>query len=216
MLTNIKAYLSITKKQWNGLVVMVLLVTAIPVLNYVNQGLSKDSTINHNSFKKAIARLNQADLKAEKSFYINKETHVLHKKIRLTTPVEINSADSATLTTVYGIGPSFARRIIKYRELLGGFYSKEQLKEVYGLDENKYLEIKDQLKIDASAVKKININKASAYELNRLPYLDYKQANAIEQYRLQHGNYTSAAALQEIMILDKQTIDKIKPYLSFK
>lgn len=149
--------------------------------------------------------------------YINlPEYSAYTKNTPLAEPIELNSADSATLTRVYGIGPAFAHRIIKYRTLLGGFYINQQLKEVYGLDTEKYNMIKDQVVVNPSRLKKINVNSADANELNRLPYLDYKQANAIVQYRLQHGNYASAAALQEIMILDKQTIDKIKPYLSFK
>ena len=47
--------------------------------------------------------------------------------------VEINTADSAELMRLNGIGASFSRRIVKYRNLLGGFISKEQLLEVYGM-----------------------------------------------------------------------------------
>jgi competence protein ComEA len=46
------------------------------------------------------------------------------------TPVELNSADSTDLVELYGIGPVFANRILKYRDLLGGFYSVNQLLEV--------------------------------------------------------------------------------------
>jgi competence protein ComEA len=51
--------------------------------------------------------------------------------------VELNAADSAKLTTIDGIGGAFAKRIIYYRERLGGFIAKEQLKEVFGIDELK-------------------------------------------------------------------------------
>jgi competence protein ComEA len=74
--------------------------------------------------------------------------------------VEVNSADSAGLTKIYGIGPAFASRIIKYRNRLGGFYSKEQLKEVYGLDAEKYAEVREQVRIDPAKVKKVNVNTA--------------------------------------------------------
>lgn len=137
-------------------------------------------------------------------------------KAKLTEPIEINSADSATLTTVYGIGPAFASRIIKYRKLLGGYYKKQQLMEVYGLNAKKYAEISGQLYVDPAGVRKINVNIAEADELNRLPYLSYKQANAIVQYRSQHGEYLSADDLADIAILDAQTINKIKPYLIYK
>ena len=38
------------------------------------------------------------------------------------TIVELNTADTTILKKVPGIGSTFARRIVKYRELLGGFY----------------------------------------------------------------------------------------------
>lgn len=136
-------------------------------------------------------------------------------KTKLTVPLEINSTDSAQLTTVYGIGPAFASRIIKYRNLLGGYYSKQQLKEVYGLDAAKYAGISDQLRVNAHTIKKINVNIANVDELNRLPYLSYKQANAIVQYRLQHGEYLTADDLADIAILDPRTIQQIKPYLVY-
>ena len=51
------------------------------------------------------------------------------------TLVELNMADTTTLKKVPGIGPVFANRIVKYRNLLGGFYAVSQLREVYGIDE---------------------------------------------------------------------------------
>nr|WP_228085099.1 helix-hairpin-helix domain-containing protein [Mucilaginibacter sp. JRF] len=137
-------------------------------------------------------------------------------KSKLTVPIELNSADVAKLKAVYGIGESFASRIIKYRELLGGYNSKQQLREVYGIDAEKYAEISGQIRVNPNAIKKINVNTAETDELNRLPYLNYKQANAIVQYRLQHGEYLSADDLADIAILDPQIIQKIKPYLVYK
>ncbi|RYD70488.1 MAG: hypothetical protein EOP55_22145, partial [Sphingobacteriales bacterium] len=232
MIINLKKHLSITKKQWNGLVMLLILVVAVVALNFVNKTPYKDSTINHTALVRAIRLLNEPDVKHGTLFTFNPnklsvaqwkkmglndrqisviknyedkggrffskqdvkkmyafslkdyeriapyidlpERSTYTKKTFLTVPIELNTADSATLTKVYGIGPAFARRIIKYRTLLGGFYSKQQLKEVYGLDADKYDEIKDQVKVNASHLQKITINLAEASELNRLPYLDYK------------------------------------------
>ncbi|MEH3114894.1 ComEA family DNA-binding protein [Pedobacter terrae] len=129
--------------------------------------------------------------------------------------VDINTADSTQLDDIKGIGGTFALRILKYRERLGGFYKKEQLLEVYGLDSAKYGEIKDQIKIGNAPLKTININTASFDDLKRNPYLTFKQINAIIQYRRQHGNYTGVADLKKIILLNQQVIDKITPYISF-
>lgn len=130
--------------------------------------------------------------------------------------VEINHADSTQLTAIRGIGPAFATRILKYRNRIGGFYRKEQLLEVYGLDSAKYEEIEKQVNIDASEINKININNCSFDDLKRNPYLTFKQMNAIIQYRKQHGSYTSITDLKNITILNDEVLSKIEPYLLFK
>jgi len=137
-------------------------------------------------------------------------------KLKPGATVEVNTADSAKLTQVRGIGPSFAMRIIRYRDRLGGFYHLEQLKDVYGVDTAKYAEIKDQLRVDPAAVTKISINSISFASLRQFPYLTYKQVNAIIQYRAQHGNYASMNDMRNIAIITPQDIQKIEPYLSFK
>ena len=129
--------------------------------------------------------------------------------------IEINSADSTALEQIRGIGPAFARRILKYRERIGGFYKKEQLMEVYGLDSLKFSEIKDQVKVDAAAVKKININTASTEDFKNHPYLRYKQVNAIIQYRVQHGNYGNFADLKKVAILTPEMLEHLEPYISY-
>lgn len=129
--------------------------------------------------------------------------------------IEINGADTTELDKIKGIGMTFANRIVKYRERVGGFYKKEQLMEVFGLDSVKYLEIKDQVRIDASRLKKININTASAEDFKGHPYLRYKQVNALIQYRKQHGNYSNIADLNKVAILNQETINRLAAYLEF-
>ena len=46
---------------------------------------------------------------------------------------DLNEVDSVWLTSIHGIGPVLSKRLVKYRKLLGGFNSIDQLKEVYGL-----------------------------------------------------------------------------------
>ncbi|UCG27269.1 MAG: helix-hairpin-helix domain-containing protein, partial [Bacteroidales bacterium] len=85
-------------------------------------------------------------------------------------PIEINSADTMDLMPLKGIGPVLSRRILKYRNLLGGFYWKEQLLEVYGLTSVTYSEIEAFIEIDTFLVKKINLNQCTYADLIRHPY----------------------------------------------
>lgn len=129
--------------------------------------------------------------------------------------VEINTADTVQLQEIRGIGPAFARRIANYRERLGGFYRREQLLEVFGLDSAKFNGFKDQVQVDAGQLKKININTTTFDELKNHPYLRYKQINAIIQYRKQHGPYKNLEDLRKVAILTPQNIQNLAPYLTF-
>ncbi len=130
--------------------------------------------------------------------------------------IELNGADSATLVTVRGIGPSFASRIIKYRNRLGGFVALDQLKEVYGVDSAKFKELESQLNVNTQRIQKISINRCTLEDLKSFPYLRYKQASAIIAYRTQHGNFMNVGDLNKIAIFNAELIQKIAPYLKFE
>lgn len=128
---------------------------------------------------------------------------------------ELNGLDTMGMQAINGIGPTFARRIYKYRERLGGFARPEQLLEVFGIDSVHYERIRSQIQIDEGHLRKININTADFETLRQHPYLRYKQVNAIIEYRKQHGNYSSFADLKKVAILPAETVDKLVPYFSF-
>ncbi|WP_316796502.1 ComEA family DNA-binding protein [Pedobacter agri] len=192
------------------------------IVNYTNKGgkfykaedLQKMYTISPEMYKKLIPYVrieNQTSNYPKREFTYEKKEYVKKPLVI----VDINTADSAQLDEIKGIGGTFANRILKYRERLGGFYKKEQLMEVYGLDSTRYEEIKNQITISTVSLKVVNLNTAQFNDLKGNPYLSYKQINAIIQYRKQHGNYSSLADLKKIAILNQQVIDKITPYISF-
>lgn len=129
-------------------------------------------------------------------------------------PFDINTADTAQLIALKGIGSTLAARIVKYRDGLGGFVAPGQFREIYGLDSLALAELEKFGQI-RSAVRKISVNTASADELDRHPFLSRRQAQLIVSYREQHGAYTSPESLKPIRILDARTIEKITPYLEF-
>ncbi len=128
--------------------------------------------------------------------------------------IELNSADSAELVQLYGIGPVFASRIIQFRELLGGYYNKDQLLEVYNLPEDTYRNIEEMVITDTTAVKKIRINFAGYGDLLRHPYLEKEHVEAIVDFRENNGVYRSVGQLSTKGIVDTNTYKRIRPYLS--
>lgn len=129
--------------------------------------------------------------------------------------IEVNQADSAALDEIKGIGPAFASRIIKYRDRLGGFYKKEQLLEVFGLDSVKFNEIKGQVFVNPETIRKIHINTVQIEYFKNHPYIRYKQVNALIEYRKQHGNYSNIADLSNVEILNQETLMRLAPYFIF-
>ncbi|NRF39846.1 ComEA family DNA-binding protein [Pedobacter foliorum] len=191
------------------------------ILKYLAKGgrfrkvedLQKMYTINEKMYAKIYpyVRIESSDeIKPVKKFN-NKTAYAVPKEI----VIEINEADSATLTQIKGIGASFAKRIIKYKERVGGFYKKEQLLEVFGLDSAKFEEIKGQISVNANGLKMININTAKLEDFKGHPYIRYKQVNAIIEYRKQHGNYSNIADLNKVAIVSQDMIERLAPYLTF-
>ena len=197
---------------------------AASIIKYVNKGgkfyraedvekMYAISPANYQRFEPFIIIPNQTYSTPLKT--INTYPSKLTSKYMEKVVIDINEADSASLTNIRGIGPSFASRILKYRKRLGGFAAVEQLKEVYGLDSLKYEGVKDQVKITLSSIKKINLNTAEFDEMKKVPYLSYKQMNAIMAYRKQHGNYSQITDLNKIVILNPTLINKISYYVQF-
>jgi competence protein ComEA len=127
--------------------------------------------------------------------------------------VDINTADSIGLMKLKGIGPSFARRIIRYRDLLGGFYDKKQLLEVYGMDSLRFAEFSGNCTLGAGPVRKINLNTATVADLKKHPYFDYYLAKSIVDYRIIHGSYDRVEQLRFTPMFYEELFKKIAPYL---
>jgi competence protein ComEA len=128
--------------------------------------------------------------------------------------VDISLDDSVAFDGLPGIGGGYAKRILKYRNMLGGFYKIEQIAEVYGLPDSTFQKIKPFLKSTGANVRKININTATEDELKVHPYIRWQLAKVITEYKKQHGNYNSLDDLKKIMIIDENIFNKIYPYLT--
>lgn len=132
--------------------------------------------------------------------------------------VEVNTADSAALVALPGIGPAFARGIIRYRERLGGYRSLDQLAEVHVLKDkpDALLRLKELLIADTLAIRRIPINSCTAEELAAHPYARWAVAKPVIAYRQQHGPFGSLEELRAIPALGEEAFRKLAPYLSLE
>lgn len=128
--------------------------------------------------------------------------------------IELNTADTTELQRLRGIGPYYARQIARYREQLGGFYSAAQLKEIKGIDNERFSLFAEQYTLNAKLVKPINIGLAAEDQLKAHPYIGSEAAGKIVEYRRQ----IPISSLDELLksgILPTDRIDKLSPYLTF-
>lgn len=131
--------------------------------------------------------------------------------------LDLNSADSAQLVSLKGIGPSFARRILKYRNQLGGFIKPEQLIEVWGFTDSLFKLVQPQVYVRPEIIQKIKINSATVEQLKNHPYIwRFNIARAIINYRDQHGPYRSVQDLSKVVLVSDSTISQIQPYIDFE
>jgi DNA uptake protein ComE-like DNA-binding protein len=140
----------------------------------------------------------------------------VHKNVSEKTAVatiEINSADSIQLKQLPGIGNALSKRIVKYRDMLGGFYSVNQIKEVYGLNDRTFSQIEKLIKADPTKIRKIDINFSDSYELSKHPYLQKDLSKKIVKFRAKIGKISNPQILLDSMILNTEQFSKIKPYL---
>ena len=128
--------------------------------------------------------------------------------------VDISIADQEELETIPGIGPFFAKKILDYRNSLGGFVSKSQLLEIWKFDEQKLNEIDEYLVLSKREIQKININSTELEELKNHPYISYSVANSIIKMRETNGKYSDVGEIKKSKLISEELYQKIVRYIT--
>jgi DNA uptake protein ComE-like DNA-binding protein len=149
-------------------------------------------------------------------YFTNQPYNNKYNSSKSDNSVELNSADSAEICSLPGIGPGFFKRIKKYRELLGGFVKKEQLLEVFGFTPEMYSKIESQVYVDKSKLNKIDINKADFKQLIRHPYFEKNEINKILEYKRIQGKIVNIEDLVKDKMITREQCDKIAPYIGYE
>ncbi|NCC87557.1 MAG: helix-hairpin-helix domain-containing protein [Clostridia bacterium] len=127
---------------------------------------------------------------------------------------ELNKVSEIELQQLNGIGPSYSKRIVAYRQKLGGFVNINQLMEVYGFTDELFEAVKYSFTIDQSLIAKINLNIADFKTLISHPYINKETTNSILNYRKFAGKIETLQELVTQKAIDKETYDKILPYIT--
>jgi competence ComEA-like helix-hairpin-helix protein len=131
------------------------------------------------------------------------------------TLVDINMATEEELQQVKGVGPFFAKQIVKYRDALGGFHDERQLLKVWKVDEEKFAAWKPYI-YTSGEIKKLSLNLASLEELEAHPLISWNLANSIVKLRLQNGPFKRIEDVKRSALMNEQLFEELKWYLSVK
>jgi DNA uptake protein ComE-like DNA-binding protein len=129
--------------------------------------------------------------------------------------IEINTADTTELMQLKGVGAFFAKKIIKYRDRLGGFFNISQIKEIYNFPVELADQIAPQLSFNQAFIQKININTVVDTILDNHPYISKVEAKTLVAYRSKHGKFGNCEDLLKSITIQMEVKDRLCPYLVF-
>ncbi|MGB1074671.1 MAG: helix-hairpin-helix domain-containing protein [Flavobacteriales bacterium] len=133
---------------------------------------------------------------------------------QLFEPFWINALDSAGWDALPWISPWTARRIVNFRNALGGFYDLEQLEKVYHIHDSAVAFIRRFGRVDGGNLKQICADTASWSTLRGHPLIDSDLATRIVRYRVQHA-LMDPSELALARTITREELEDVLPYLTF-
>lgn len=237
-------HLYLTRKERKAIILLLTLLSVIQLLNllikYQNSTTNREmkmimvnhdkqvfdtvsvSNIDFENEPKPIKPIKVKEPKVQTIDITAIKAPVAQNKLKPTTDklaivIELNSASPEDLKTLKGLGPVLSSRIVKYRDMVGGFHSKEQLKEVYGLRTTLVDSLSSQLMVNKSILRKLNVFTASEEQLSQQYFISKYLAQKIK--RLIDSRYTqidSKETFIKLLNYDPVKLEKVLPYLCFE
>ena len=130
--------------------------------------------------------------------------------------VAINRASLDDLLQAQDITIFDAKQIIRARDNFGGFYSLNQLSEVWQATPEKIAVWEKHLQIDEENIRTINVNTASIKELSYHPYISWNLANSIVKLLSQNGLYKELSEIKISVLMTDELYEKLKHYLTIE
>jgi competence protein ComEA len=169
----------------------------------------------------SIKDLNVSVMNTEERAAYDQQTEVLRTGL-----IDVNTANAMELQLLKGIGTTKADAIVKYRETNGSFSKKEDIMSVPGIGPATYEKIKDRLQITEKSMdeskqeqhhseeERININRASQLQLEKLPGIGPVKARSIVEYRELNGDFNDLPDLILVKGIGEKTFEQIKPMIT--
>ncbi len=206
------------------IILLILIVITGAIYIYTESRLidgTQKSNINQQEFDHFVSQLKDKEIEKERSNthkrsdrYSSQKPYPYQPKLKEGETIELNSADTSALKRIPGIGSGYSNRIVKYRNLLGGYISISQLKEVWGMDDYLFAKITPYIELTEKH-RRIRLNHVDFKQLNSHPYITYKQAQVIMDIRERKGEIDSIERLSLLEEFDEKDIARLKPYIVF-
>jgi len=198
--------------------------------DWMSLGLTEKQAASIIKFKESGAQFRiKSDI--QKLFVVNEELYaLLEDKINLPDtlskeqrkeafkdykpkPMDVNSIDEKKLQYVRGIGPFYAEKIIQYRNMLGGYYSFNQILEINRFSPELLDSLKTRCFIDVEKIQKMDLNTVSSDDLQSHPYFRLSVARDIITLRELKGRFSKVEDILESEFIDQKLFNRIRPYL---
>ena len=127
--------------------------------------------------------------------------------------IPVNKASFAELMKIPELSPRLAGRIINYRDLLGGYYSLDQMDEVYGMTDSMKIILQDFLVIDQDNILKISLRESDFATMLRHPYLEKLHVKKFFDLKDFYGDSISLKHIRNNRIFPDSILKRIEPYL---
>lgn len=142
---------------------------------------------------------------------VTRDTVLYPEKYKPGTLVDLNSADTNQLKKIPQIGSARSRKIVIYRQKLGGFVRAEQVMEACELPD----EVLEWFVVNQPRPQRLNVNKLSVQRLMQHPYITFYQARAIVEYRKAKGDLHSFDELLKLEGFTQDKVDRLRDYVEF-
>lgn len=182
-----------------------------PYIRIEQQAEQQPVQVTNPEIKQHASNNSASDYKKNK---ISQPSEKEEKTPPLDNRIELNSADSLQLLTLYGIGPYYASKILQYRDKLGSFHSIEQLLEIKGIDPERFEGFHKRIRIDSTTILPLDLYGMSPEELSAHPYIGSYTARGIIRLReITPKEEFRPEMLLENRILPEERYNKLSRYL---
>ena len=223
-------YLTYNRTEQRGILVLSMILLCVIIANTVIPSGTFQKTPDFSGFAKEIETFETEWQKAADSDSVARYMKYLQYKSKFgaftkdsvnyksfpakpVIMVELNAADTFELQQLRGIGPGFARRIINYRERLHGFFEKQQVLEVFGMDTARYRLIEKNLSVNADSIHPIDLNSVTFKELLHHPYFPFAITKNIMIYRQKNKSFKTLEELKGIQGINDSIFRRMIVYL---